>query len=168
MGLATPTAVIVGVGKAAQNGILIKNAESLEKFNSINFVVMDKTGTITKGQPEVTDITIIGDYTEEKVLQLLASLESVSEHPLAVAIIKKAEEASVSSKKVSEFSIIEGKGLRGTIDGTEYFAGNLKLATDLSLQVDKKVISGFTLQGKTVVVLMTGTDIIAYIGNAAA
>jgi P-type Cu+ transporter len=166
MGLATPTAVIVGVGKAAQNGILIKNAESLEKFNSINFVVMDKTGTITKGQPEVTDVETIGDYTEKDILQLLASLEVLSEHPLAEAIVKKAGEAKIKLSKVSKFSAIEGKGLQGSIEGKEYFAGNLKLAQDLSLQVDQEIIKSFSLQGKTPVVLMNRKNVIAYIAIA--
>lgn len=166
MGLATPTAVIVGVGKAAQNGILIKNAESLEKFNGINFVIMDKTGTITKGQPEVTDIKVIGDYAEKDILQLLASLEALSEHPLAEAIVKKAEEIKIKPSKVSDFSAIEGKGLQGTIDGKEYFAGNVKLVQDLSLQVDQEIIESFALQGKTPVIFMTKKQILAYIGIA--
>lgn len=166
MGLATPTAVIVGVGKAAQNGILIKNAESLEKFNGINFVVMDKTGTITKGQPEVTDVKTVGDYTEKDILQLLASLEVLSEHPLAEAIVKKAGEAKIKLSKVSKFSAIEGKGLQGSIEGKEYFAGNLKLAHDLSIEIDDGVIKSFSLQGKTPVVLMNRKNVIAYIGIA--
>ena len=166
MGLATPTAVIVGVGKAAQNGILIKNAESLEKFNDINFIVMDKTGTITKGQPEVTDIKSLGDYSEKDILQLLASLEALSEHPLAEAIVKKAAQAKIKLSTVSEFAAIEGKGLQGTINKKEYFAGNLKLAQDLSVEVDKEIITGFALQGKTPVVLISKQKILAYIGIA--
>ncbi len=166
MGLATPTAVIVGVGKAAQNGILIKNAESLEKFNGVNFVVMDKTGTITKGQPELIDIKTIGDKSEKAVLQLLASLEALSEHPLAEAIVKKAQESKMTLDKVKDFAAIEGKGLRGNIGGKEYFAGNLKLVQDLNLKVDQAVIDGFSLQGKTPVVLMTKKNIIAYISIA--
>ncbi len=166
MGLATPTAVIVGVGKAAQNGILIKNAESLEKFNSINFVVMDKTGTITKGQPEVTEIQTSTGYSEKETLQLLASLEALSEHPLAEAIVKKAKAANVTLSKVTEFKALEGKGLEGKISGTTYLAGNLKLAQELRLPVDEAVIESFALQGKTPVVLMTQKQILAYIAIA--
>lgn len=166
MGLATPTAVIVGVGKAAQNGILIKDAESLEKFNGINFVVMDKTGTITKGQPTVTDITTTAGYSEKDVLQLLASLETLSEHPLAEAIVKKARASRITLRKVTAFAMIEGKGLHGSIEGKEYFAGNVRLVQDLSLPVDLAVITGFTAQGKTPVVLMTKQKIIAYVGIA--
>src|SRR5258708_3772220 len=114
MGLATPTAIIVGVGKAAQNGILIKNAESLEKFNQINFVVMDKTGKITKRMPEVTDIKVLGSRSEKEILKLLASLEKHSEHPLALAVVEKAKEKKISLHKIDNFMNLEGKGLKGT------------------------------------------------------
>ena len=166
MGLATPTAIIVGVGKAAQNGILIKNAESLEKFNYINFVIMDKTGTITNGKPVVTDIQSIGSNSEKDILQLLASLESHSEHPLAFAIVEKAKNEKLSLHKVKDFEAIEGKGLKGTIGDTEHFAGNLKLASDLKIAVDDEVIKTFTSQGKTPVVFMTKQNVIGYIGIA--
>ncbi len=166
MGLATPTAIIVGVGKAAENGILIKNAESLEKFDGINFVVMDKTGTITKGTPEVTDVQTTSSYSEKEILQLLASLESHSEHPLAQAVVEKAKQEKLSFHKVMDFEAIEGKGLKGTIDATEYYAGNLKLTTNLKIQVDEEVINNFASQGKTPVVFMTKKHVIAYIGIA--
>lgn len=166
MGLATPTAVIVGVGKAAQNGILIKNAESLEKFNAINFVVFDKTGTITKGIPTVTDITPLAGRTEQEVLRLLASLENHSEHPLAQAVVEKATNEKMKFKKVEKFSAVEGKGLKGTVNGDEYYAGNLKLAKDLSLTIDTDVINSFTSQGKTPVVLMTKKEVLAYVAIA--
>src|SRR6185369_4937794 len=141
MGLATPTAVIVGIGKAAQNGILIKNAESLEKLNAVNFMVLDKTGTITNGQPEVTDIFSESHTSAEKILQLLASLEHRSEHPLAQAVVEKAKKENVTLSAVEDFSIIEGKGLQGKMHGQTYFAGNLKLAKDLSLEVNQELVS---------------------------
>ena len=166
MGLATPTAIIVGVGKAAQNGILIKNAESLEKFNSINFVVMDKTGTITKGAPEVTDIQAVGSHSEKQILQLLASLENHSEHPLALAIVEKAKEKKLNLHKVKDFEAIEGKGLKGVINGTQYFAGNLKLAADLKIAVDEEIINAFASQGKTPVVFIVKKKVAGYIGIA--
>lgn len=166
MGLATPTAIIVGVGKAAQHGILIKNAESLEKFNGVNFVVMDKTGTLTKGAPEVTDINVVSQHSTEEVLKLLSSLESHSEHPLAVAVVTKAKEKNMKLYKVKDFAALEGKGLRGTIDGVEYFAGNVKLTNDLKLKIDTDVISGFSAQGKTPVIFMTSKHVIGYIGIA--
>lgn len=166
MGLATPTAVIVGVGKAAQNGILIKNAESLEKFQSINFVVMDKTGTITNGTPVVTDIEVVDKVDSKKTLQLLASLEKHSEHPLAQAVVEKAQVEKLDLLTVSDFNALEGKGLEGIIDSTHYFAGNLKLADDLGLKVDESLIKKFTSQGKTPVVLAANDSILAYIAIA--
>jgi Cu2+-exporting ATPase/Cu+-exporting ATPase len=161
MGLATPTAIIVGVGKAAQSGILIKNAESLEKCNAINFVVMDKTGTVTKGQPEVTDI-----ISTQQILPFLASLENLSEHPLARAVVEKAKKEKIQLQKVEHFVAIEGKGLKGVIDGTKYYAGNLILAKELDFQVDEKIILSLTSQGKTPIIFMTKKEIIGYIGIA--
>ncbi len=166
MGLATPTAVIVGVGKAAQNGILIKNAESLERFSSVNFVVMDKTGTITKGQPEVTDLISVGDYSENVALRLLASLEAHSEHPLSEAIVARAKSKKIDLDTVSNFEAIEGKGLKGSIDGKQYFAGNTKLAADLSVTIDNDIIHSFASQGKTPIILMTKQNVLAYIAVA--
>lgn len=166
MGLATPTAVIVGVGKAAQNGILIKNAESLEKFQGINFVVMDKTGTITNGTPAVTDIKVTAKIAQKKILQLLASLEKQSEHPLAQAVVDAAKDENISFLSVSHFKALEGKGLEGSIAGTHYFAGNLKLADDLGLKVDTNLIKKLTSQGKTPVVFATKKAIIAYVAIA--
>ncbi len=166
MGLATPTAVIVGVGKAAQNGILIKNAESLQKLNSINYIVMDKTGTVTKGQPEVTDILPMSDLSKTEILQLVASLESHSEHPLAQAVVQKSQTEKVQLLEIKNFSAIEGKGLEGTIEGKKYFAGNLKLVNDLSLKADQEIINTFTLQGKTPVIFMTDKKILGYIAIA--
>ncbi len=166
MGLATPTAVIVGVGKAAQNGILIKNAESLEKFQSVNFVVMDKTGTVTRGTPAVTDIKPLAKQSAKKILQLLASLEKHSEHPLAQAVVEKAKEEDVSLLSVSDFKAIEGKGLEGVVTGTHYLAGNLKLAEELGLSVDEQLVKKYASQGKTPVVFATKKQILGYIAIA--
>lgn len=166
MGLATPTAIIVGVGKAAQQGILIKNAETLEKLHAVNFVVMDKTGTITKGRPAVTDIHPVDAHSEKDVVQILASLESHSEHPLAVAVMEMAKEKKLSLHKVKNFSAIEGKGLKGSIDTTEYYAGNLKLTAYLKLKADEEIIKTLASQGKTPVMLMTKKEVIGYVGIA--
>ncbi|MFH1970936.1 MAG: heavy metal translocating P-type ATPase [Patescibacteria group bacterium] len=166
MGLATPMAVIVGVGKAAQNGILVKNAESLEKASSIDYIVMDKTGTITKGAPQVTDIVPSKEIFSKQILTLLGSLEKNSEHPLSRAIVEKVNLEKIDLFKVDDFSNIEGKGLRGKIKGIEYFAGNLKLVSDLKLKVNKKIIDSFTFEGKTPVVLMTKKRVLGYVGIA--
>ncbi|MDO8530063.1 MAG: heavy metal translocating P-type ATPase [bacterium] len=127
LGLATPTAIIVGVGKGAKEGILIKDAATLEKLHKVNTVVVDKTGTITKGKPEVTGIS------DESIMQVFASLESKSEHPVAHAIVGYAKKKNVTLLPVSHFEAIKGKGLKGTIDGVEYFAGNSKLMQGLGL-----------------------------------
>jgi Cu2+-exporting ATPase/Cu+-exporting ATPase len=166
MGLATPTAVIVGVGKGAQAGILIKNAESLEKFQGINFVVMDKTGTITKGAPEVTDVIPTEIGNEKTVLRILGSLEKHSEHPLAQAVVERAKKDEVRLETVTDFSAIEGKGLSGKIGKITYLAGNLKLASELKLKIDNTNIEHLASQGKTPVILMTKKEIIGYFGIA--
>ncbi len=163
MGLATPMAVIVGVGKSAQHGILIKNAESLEKLAQVNTVVLDKTGTVTKGTPEVTDIKSVSDLTEDESLRILASLEYHSEHPLAQAVVEMAKSKKLSLKSVESFKALEGKGLEGEVDTHKYFAGNLKLAQDLSLEANDEIIKQFTSQGKTPILLMTAHEIIAYV-----
>lgn len=171
MGLATPTAVIVGVGKAAQNGILIKNAESLEKLAKVSYIVMDKTGTITKGEPTVTDIVSVSDLSSKEILQLVASLESHSEHPLAQAVVTQANDNTIDLVEVTKFSAIEGKGLKGSINGSEYFVGNERLMDDLKLSDSKdekhtNQIMEFAKAGKTPVILMNKKQILAYIAIA--
>ncbi|MCX8035046.1 MAG: heavy metal translocating P-type ATPase [Candidatus Dojkabacteria bacterium] len=166
LGLATPTAIIVGVGKGASNGILIKNAESLEKLHKVKVVVVDKTGTITKGQPEVTDVISTTHLTEEKVLSLVGSLEKNSEHPLAIAIMDKVKASGVELSSVDDFEIIEGKGLKGSIHGEEIYAGNLKLLADLNLPFDRSRIDTLASQGKTPVVLTTRSEVLAIIAIA--
>jgi len=162
LGLATPTAIIVGVGKGAQNGILIKNAESLEKLHKINTIVVDKTGTITKGKPEVTDIILANpaDGGPNHALSLIASLEKNSEHPLAVAVVEKANEEKVNFSKVEDFEIIEGKGLKGTIEGIQYHAGNLRLMEELNLIYDPELINKLSKQGKTPVLFANNKQVI--------
>jgi len=120
LGLATPTAIIVGVGKGAEYGILIKNAQSLEKLSFVDTIVFDKTGTITKGEPEVTDI-IVGDkdLNENDILRYAFSLEKLSEHPLAKAIVKIATERNISPFSVNDFAAMEGVGVRGIIAGKD-------------------------------------------------
>jgi len=167
LGLATPTAIIVGVGKGAQNGILIKNAESLEKLHKINTVVVDKTGTITKGKPEVTDIILANSSNDTNyVFSLFASLEKYSEHPLAVAVVEKANEENIGFLKVDDFEIIEGKGLKGTINGVQYYAGNLKLMEELNINYDTALINNLAKQGKTPVIFANNKEVIATIAIA--
>lgn len=167
LGLATPTAIIVGTGQGAQNGILIKDAESLEKLSKVKVIVTDKTGTITKGEPEVTDILVVDDSKSEKdLLKIISSLEKYSEHPLAKAIINKSQDENIELDPVENFSIIEGKGLKGKINNEQYFAGNLKLVEDLDLKFEKTLIEQLTSDGKTPVILMSSKKILAILGLA--
>jgi Cu+-exporting ATPase len=161
LGLATPTAIIVGVGKGAQNGILIKNAESLEKLHKVNVIVVDKTGTVTKGKPELTDILTLGELPEQEVLRILSSLEKGSEHPLALAILERAKQEDINLKEVTNFAAIEGKGVKGQISGTDYYAGNTKLITELNLNFDIARIEKLTTQGKTPIILATADKVLA-------
>lgn len=127
LGLATPTTIMVGTGKGASNGILIKYAEALENAHSINTVVLDKTGTITQGAPVVTDILCSESVREEELLQIAASLEKLSEHPLADAIVAEAERRELTYLSVSDFNQIPGQGITGIIDGQLCLAGNRRL-----------------------------------------
>ena len=127
LGLATPTAIMVGTGKGATNGILIKSAEALETAHSIDTVVLDKTGTITQGKPVVTDVLLSENISPEKLLGLAASLEKLSEHPLADAIVAEAEKIGYESLNVSGFNQIPGQGVTGIIDGELVLAGNRRL-----------------------------------------
>ncbi|WP_338231208.1 copper-translocating P-type ATPase [Companilactobacillus muriivasis] len=153
LGLATPTALMVGTGRGAKMGILIKNGEVLEEVNDVKTVVFDKTGTITKGKPEVTDI--VGD--KKQVLSIAAALEESSEHPLAAAILDKANADKVEVSTVSDFQAIEGKGVSATIDGQQAFVGNDKLLNDIELnsKLNEQMIR---LQNEAKTVVFVGMD----------
>ena len=124
LGLATPTAIMVGTGVGAQRGILIKNGEALERAQNIDVVVLDKTGTITEGRPSVTQVQGIGVTSADEVLRLAASLEKLSEHPLAQAVVRAASEKSLPSALVEDFANVAGKGVRGRIDNAALLVGN--------------------------------------------
>ncbi len=163
LGLATPTAIIVGVGRAAGLGILVKNAEELEKLRSVDYIVLDKTGTLTKGQPSVTNQKTVSTMSEKESLQILASLEKLSEHPLAVAIVEKAKVDNLKLFDVTEFKAIPGHGLQGKINKQLYYAGNLKLIESLGLKVDTTIIERFAEVGATPIMLATKKEIIMYL-----
>ncbi|MBP6924252.1 MAG: copper-translocating P-type ATPase [Candidatus Pacebacteria bacterium] len=161
LGLATPTAIIVGVGKGAKEGILIKDAATLEKLHKVDTVVVDKTGTITKGKPELVGITNHSSRSDAEILTILASLERKSEHPIAYAIAEYAKKYGHTEKSVQEFEVIKGKGLKGMIDGAEYYAGNSKLIADLNLAFNEQTILEETSAGKTPVILATKGVVLA-------
>ncbi|HLJ52765.1 MAG TPA: heavy metal translocating P-type ATPase [Rhizomicrobium sp.] len=134
LGLATPMSIMVGVGRGATAGILIKNAEALERFEKVDTLVVDKTGTLTEGKPRVVAIVPFGERTEDDVLALVASLERASEHPLAGAILAAARERRIALRDVSDFKAISGKGIRGMIDGTDAAAGNGQFLHELGIE----------------------------------
>lgn len=163
LGLATPIGIIVGVGKGAKEGILIKDAETLEKLHKVDTLVLDKTGTITKGKPEVTSLQNFSDKSAEELVSFLASLEKKSEHPIAHAILKYAEEKKIGQKTVENFEAIKGKGVKAMIEGNEYYAGNTKLVSDLKLSFDTKTLEKETTQGKTPVLLASREKVLAVV-----
>jgi len=163
LGLATPTAIIVGVGKGARNGILVKDAATLETLFKAHIVVFDKTGTITKGKPELIKIENKSDKTDEEVLAILATLENKSEHPIAHAIMNYTQEKGIMFKNIEQFEIIKGKGLKGIIEGREYFAGNTKILSDLNIAFDVKYLEEETRKGQTPVILSDRKSILAII-----
>ncbi len=169
LGLATPTALMVGTGKGAENGILIKGGVPLEAMRKITAIVFDKTGTITKGKPEVTDMLSFGTTEENELLRVVASLERQSEHPLAEAIYVYAEQRALSLEEVTDFIALPGKGVRGKVKGTEYSFGNRKSVEEQGIVlIEKKEqeISLLETQGKTVMYLTSGTEILGAIAVA--
>lgn len=136
LGLATPTAIMVGTGKGAENGILIKGGEALERTHKIQTIIFDKTGTITEGKPEVTDIVTLG-IEEDRLLQLTASAEKSSEHPLGQAIVKDAEDKQIEMLPLEAFDSITGRGIRVRLEGQELLAGNLKLMEENQIDISQ-------------------------------
>ncbi len=151
LGLATPTAIMVATGKGAENGILIKSGEALETAHKINTIVFDKTGTITEGKPKVTDVIPAEEAEAERLLQLAASAEKGSEHPLGEAIVKEAEALNIEFIKVEGFEAVPGQGIEATIDGTNVLIGNKKLmdGRSISLESMKEISDRLAAEGKT-------------------
>lgn len=149
LGLATPTAIMVGTGKGAENGILMKSAEALEMAHSVGVVVLDKTGTITEGKPHVTDLVDVGRVPN--LLQLAASLEKNSEHPLAAAIVAEAQKQNLSLLPVEDFISEPGKGIRGRIKGKIYLAGNQKIIEEngVDIRALERPAARLAVEGKT-------------------
>lgn len=155
LGLATPTAIMVGTGKGAENGVLIKSGQALEAAQAVDTVVLDKTGTITEGKPSVTDLLTLGDLTQVELLGLLATCEQHSEHPLAHAILERAEQESIPLVQVSDFQAISGKGISGRIDGHAILIGNTSLMADYQIPTEghEQVLAKLASQGKTVMLV---------------
>lgn len=151
LGLATPTAVMVGTGKGAENGILIKGGESLETAHKLDTIVFDKTGTLTKGEPEVTNIVNLNGFSKIEILKYTASAEKASEHPLGEAILRAAREKAIKLSDPKQFEALEGQGIQTTVDGRKIIMGNMKLMKDFSIKIqglDEKA-QEFAGEGKT-------------------
>ncbi|MEZ5008285.1 MAG: heavy metal translocating P-type ATPase [Chitinophagales bacterium] len=157
LGLATPMSVMVGVGKGAQSGVLIKNAEMLEKMNKVNVLIVDKTGTLTEGKPSVEKVVAVSnDVSEEQVLTFIYALNQSSEHPLARATVAYAKEKKVEVLKVEHFESITGKGVKGLVDGKKIALGNSKMMEAVKASISKDLeekVTAFQKQGKTVSIL---------------
>jgi Cu+-exporting ATPase len=164
LGLATPTAVMVGAGKAAENGIIIKDAAALQIAQEIKAVIFDKTGTLTVGKPKLTDI-ISYVQNEEEILKLAASLEKKSEHPLADAIINASNVKKISLLDVQQFNSLPGKGVFGSIEGFEVSLGNRKLMQDknIDIQIAGQDLDKLEMEGKTVIFLVRDNTLIGLI-----
>ncbi|MBI2641379.1 heavy metal translocating P-type ATPase, partial [Candidatus Roizmanbacteria bacterium] len=168
MGLATPTAIMVGTGIGAEHGILIRDAEALETSHKIKTVIFDKTGTLTKGKPEVTDIVPLSDNTGDEILRTAASLEKGSEHSLAEAIVKAAEEKKLGLTKVKSFRAVPGHGVEGEIEGKKTILGNRKLMQKERVNLDKQIkkIEQMENAGKTAMMLAVEKTLIGIIAVA--
>lgn len=159
LGLATPVAIMVGTGKGAQNGILIKSAESLETLHNVNTVIFDKTGTITTGKPKIIDI--ISKIDENDLLTIAGSLEKNSEHPLAEAIMDRVHGLDLNLTDPEEFLSVSGRGVKGKIKGKNYLAGNINFMKENNVNIDNETIqNNFFEQGKTVIYIANETEII--------
>ncbi len=168
LGLATPTAIMVGTGKGAENGILIKGGEALETVHKIDTIVFDKTGTITEGKPKLTDIIPMDGISEEEILKLAASAEKGSEHPLGEAIVKSAEDRGIDIKKVDSFEAIPGHGIKAGMDGADILLGNKKLMKDngIDLLDLEKISNELADAGKTPMYIAKDNNILGIVGVA--
>jgi len=170
LGLATPTAIMVGSGKGAANGILIKDSQSLEIAHKVDAIVFDKTGTLTEGRPTITDIQTVGDNLSASELMILAcSLEAGSEHSLAVAFINYSQSNNLKLKSIEKVEAIKGKGLKGLVEGQEIYLGNKILLKDLGIspsQTEQKIFDDYASQGKTPIYFVIGDKISGVIAVA--
>ncbi|MBI6121220.1 heavy metal translocating P-type ATPase [Salegentibacter maritimus] len=153
LGLATPMSVMVGVGKGAQNGVLIKNARALEEMDDVDTLIIDKTGTITEGKPKVEKVEVVSGNNEDEIIKLIASLNSQSEHPLAKATVNFAKEKKLKYTEASDFSSVTGKGVTGVVEDKEIAIGNDKLMQTEKIEISSEISKKVTIEqekGKTV------------------
>ena len=168
LGLATPTAIMVGTGKGAQIGVLIKNAGSLERLQKVQTIVLDKTGTVTNGKPSVTDMIPLNGYDEETVLHVAASLEKQSEHPLGQAVVEYARSKNVKFEDAGSFESRAGFGVTGVVDGVTTIIGNIALLNDYAIHLNgqKMIVDRLEASGKTPIFVVMDGNLAALIGIA--
>jgi len=168
LGLATPTAIMVGTGKGAEKGILIKGGDALETAHKLYAVVFDKTGTLTQGKPEVTDVVSVKNMDEDEILKFAASVEQFSEHPLAQAVVNKTKEKNIKLEDIKNFKAIPGHGIEGSIDEKRYFLGNRALMEKEGVEYknSENQIVKLEEEGKTVMLLAGGSKLLGLIAVA--
>jgi len=168
LGLATPTAIMVGTGRGAENGVLIKGGESLERAHKLNTIVFDKTGTLTKGKPAVTDIVVANGFEEETVLQLAATVEKSSEHPLGQTIVAEALLRNIALDEPKDFNAIPGHGVRAKVDDKAVLLGNLKMMLSSGVDVENlsQVAEKLSSEGKTPMYIAVNQEVIGIIAVA--
>ncbi len=168
LGLATPTAIIVATGKGAQNGILIKSAEALELAHSLDTIVLDKTGTVTQGLPEVTDIIVLNELTQDSLLQIATSVERFSEHPLGEAVVRCATEKGVTPLETGDFVSLTGSGVRATVNGDEILISNRRTAEEQGANFTSHLneIESLSNEGKTLIFVLSNNTPIGILALA--
>ncbi len=168
LGLATPMSIMVGTGKGAMMGVLFKNAEALEVLRKVDTLVVDKTGTLTEGKPKLVSVVVTDDFQEDEALHLAASLERASEHPLAEAIVRGAEERNTKLSKTDDFQSVTGKGVTGIVGGRKVALGNIKLLTDIGIDVGDlpQQADNLRAEGQTVMLLAIDGKAAGLIGVA--
>lgn len=152
---------MVGVGRGAGMGVLIKNAEALERFEKIDTLVVDKTGTLTEGRPKVTALKTVGDFEQTELLRLAATLERASEHPLAAAIVAAAKDRNITLGEASEFDSPVGKGVTGVVDGRKLVIGSHRIMGEAGIDLSALMADAETLRGEAATVIYVAVDAIS-------
>jgi Cd2+/Zn2+-exporting ATPase len=163
LAISTPVSMVSAITSAARNGVLIKGGDYIEEIKKAKVMVFDKTGTLTEGKPEVTDVLAVNKYSEKELLQIAASLESKSKHPLAEAIIKNAEKREIKPINISQFKSIAGKGLKGKIKDKWFYVGSRSFFKSLNIDFPKDIIEKFENEGKTSILVGNSNHIIGVI-----
>nr|WP_073295532.1 heavy metal translocating P-type ATPase [Parolsenella massiliensis] len=166
LGLATPVAIMVGTGRGAEMGVLFKSAEALETLRGVDAVVLDKTGTITQGKPQVTDVLPAPGVTEKRLLKLAATLEAGSEHPLAEAVMARADELGIVPRTVSDFAAVPGRGVMAREGANKVAAGNARLMVELGVAVDEALLASLARDGKTPLMFAKNGELVGVVAVA--